>query len=334
MIAQGGAPAAAADADAAVLPEGEPGRSAGAVPGAAARRRCRCPTVDEYAETTIAQRISMVSGVAQVNVFGVAEVRGADRRRSAASWPRTAIGIDEVATADRRTPTSTCRPARCTAPTSTFTVQAERPAAARGRVYGPIDHRLPQRQPGAPRRGRARLRRRRERQERRAGSTATAHDLSRDPEAAGHQHRRGGRRGQGAAADASARSCRRRSRSTSAATAPVAIRESVARREVHAAAHRRPGRAGDLPLPAQRLGDDHPQPGAAGLDRRHLRGDVSARLQPRQPVADGAHALGRLRRRRRDRDAGEHRPAHGDGQEADAGGVRRLEGDRASRSSR
>ena len=34
----------------------------------------------------------------------------------------------------------------------------------------------------------------------------------------------------------------------------------------------------------------HSQPGAAGLDRRHVRGDVPARLQPGQPVADGAHA--------------------------------------------
>ena len=36
-------------------------------------------------------------------------------------------------------------------------------------------------------------------------------------------------------------------------------------------------------------------------------------LQPRQPVADGAHALGRLRRGRRDRHAREHRPSHGEG---------------------
>ena len=86
--------------------------------------------------------------------------------------------------------------------------------------------------------------------------------------------------------------------------------------------------AGHLPVPAEPLGHDHPEPGAAGVDRRHVRGDVPARLQPRQPVADGAHAVGRLRRRRRDRDAGEHRPAHGDGQAADAGGARRLEGDR------
>ena len=51
-------------------------------------------------------------------------------------------------------------------------------------------------------------------------------------------------------------------------------------------------------------------------------------LQPRQPVADGAHALRRLRRRRRDRDAREHRPAHGDGQAADARRLRRIEGSR------
>jgi HAE1 family hydrophobic/amphiphilic exporter-1 len=55
-------------------------------------------TVDEYAESTIAQRISMVSGVAQVNVFGAAKfaVRiDVDPRKLAAHG----IGIDEVATA-------------------------------------------------------------------------------------------------------------------------------------------------------------------------------------------------------------------------------------------
>ena len=58
-----------------------------------------------------------------------------------------------------------------------------------------------------------------------------------------------------------------------------------------------------------------------GSIARHVRGHVPARLQPRQPVADGADALGRLRRRRCHRDAGEHRPAHGDGEAADAGGA-------------
>jgi HAE1 family hydrophobic/amphiphilic exporter-1 len=54
--------------------------------------------VDEYAETTIAQRISMVSGVAQVNIYGSAKyaVRvDADPRQLAAKG----IGIDELATA-------------------------------------------------------------------------------------------------------------------------------------------------------------------------------------------------------------------------------------------
>jgi HAE1 family hydrophobic/amphiphilic exporter-1 len=52
--------------------------------------------IDEYAESTMAQRISMVSGVAQVNVFGAAKyaVRvDVDPRKLAAH----SVGIDEVA---------------------------------------------------------------------------------------------------------------------------------------------------------------------------------------------------------------------------------------------
>ena len=37
--------------------------------------------------------------------------------------------------------------------------------------------------------------------------------------------------------------------------------------------------AGDFPVPAQRLGHRHSQPGAAVLDHRHVRRDVPARLQ-------------------------------------------------------
>ena len=40
----------------------------------------------------------------------------------------------------------------------------------------------------------------------------------------------------------------------------------------------------------------------ASLARRHIRRDVSPRLQPQQPDTDGADHLDRLRRRRRDRD--------------------------------
>jgi HAE1 family hydrophobic/amphiphilic exporter-1 len=55
-------------------------------------------TVNEYAETTIAQRISMVSGVAQVGVFGAARfaVRVDLDPRQLASY---GIGIDDVANA-------------------------------------------------------------------------------------------------------------------------------------------------------------------------------------------------------------------------------------------
>ena len=73
-------------------------------------------TVNEYAET-IGQRISMVNGVAQVQLFGAAKyaVRvDLDPRRLSARG----IGIDDVAscrTARTSRPASTCRPARCMA---------------------------------------------------------------------------------------------------------------------------------------------------------------------------------------------------------------------------
>src|SRR5437773_6838546 len=56
------------------------------------------PVIDEYAESTMAQRISMVNGVAQVQVFGAAKyaVRiDVDPRKLAAH----SLGIDEVASA-------------------------------------------------------------------------------------------------------------------------------------------------------------------------------------------------------------------------------------------
>ena len=54
----------------------------------------------------------------------------------------------------------------------------------------------------------------------------------------------------------------------------------------------------------------HPERRRAGVADRHLRRDVSARLQPRQSVADGADHRHRLRRRRRDRRAGERHAPH------------------------
>jgi len=78
----------------------------------------RSPTLpmsqlDEYAQQTLAQRISMVNGVAQVDVQGSQKfaVRiDADPRKLAA----VGIGIDDLATAIGNR-TSTCQPARFTA---------------------------------------------------------------------------------------------------------------------------------------------------------------------------------------------------------------------------
>jgi HAE1 family hydrophobic/amphiphilic exporter-1 len=78
--------------------------------------------VDEYAETTMAQRISMISGVAQVQVFGSQKyaVRAQLDPRALAS---RGIGIDEVANAvangNVNLPTGTLQGS-----TNTFTIQA------------------------------------------------------------------------------------------------------------------------------------------------------------------------------------------------------------------
>ena len=53
--------------------------------------------------------------------------------------------------------------------------------------------------------------------------------------------------------------------------------------------------------------------GRSRFSDRHVRGDVSLRLQPGQPVADGADHLHRFRRRRRHRGDGEHHAAYGSG---------------------
>jgi hydrophobic/amphiphilic exporter-1 (mainly G- bacteria), HAE1 family len=91
--------------------------------------------IDEYAESTIAQRISMVSGVAQVNVFGAAKyaVRvDVNPHKLAAKG----IGIDEVASAissnNVNLPTGTIYGAD-----KTFVVQANG-QLLRAQSYGPM----------------------------------------------------------------------------------------------------------------------------------------------------------------------------------------------------
>ncbi len=88
------------------------------------------------------------------------------------------------------------------------------------------------------------------------------------------------------------------------------------RRRVRAGARGRARRAGDLLLPPFGARDAGGGDGGADQPRRHLRGDVPARLQPRQPLADGADDRDGLRRRRRDRDDREYPAPHRGGHRA------------------
>ena len=264
----------------------------------------------------------------------LAEVRRARPARPDALAAR-GIGIDEVAARRPAARTSTCPPARSTARTRRFTVQATG-QLMRGRGLPAADRRLPQRPARAPRASSARpstASRTTRPPPGTCNDSAAVHHPG-HPAPARHQHRRGGRRRQGAAAQLPEPAAGLGHRCTSSTTAPSpsATRSTTCKFTLLLTLV--PGRAGHLPLPAQPLGHDHPQPGAADVHHRHLRRHVPAGLQPRQPVADGADALGRVRRGRRHRDAREHRPPHGDGRRRRWRRRSTARGRSASRSSR
>ena len=201
----------------------------------------------------------MVSGVAQVQLFGAAKyaVRvDVDPRRLSARG----IGIDEVATAIQNAnvnlPTGTMY-----GPARAFTVLANGQLMRAPRLR-PARHRLSQRQPGAAQRSGARLRRHRAGQVGQLLPRPAQHQPV-DPEAARHQRRRRGRRDQGADADVP-----RAAAAVGAARRPhrsLGVDPRVgARRQADALPDVRAGRDGDLHLPAQRDRDDHLEPDAAG----------------------------------------------------------------------
>ena len=110
-----------------------PGRSVRSSSSSCARPTLPLSMIDEVAQTNVAQRISMVNGVAQVNVFGSQKyaVRiDVDPRALAAR----SIGIDEVASAiqnaNSNLPTGTIYGER------TFVVQTNG-QLLRGAAYGP-----------------------------------------------------------------------------------------------------------------------------------------------------------------------------------------------------
>jgi len=101
-----------------------------------------------------------------------------------------------------------------------------------------------------------------------------------------------------------------------------------ARHAADAACHRVSGDAGRVRVPAPDNPDNRRRRlGAAGA-RRHLRRDVACRFLDRQPVADGARDLGRLRGRRRHRHDREHVPQPRTGHGALCGGDRGRQTDR------
>ncbi len=186
--------------------------------------------VDQYAESVLAQRLSMVSGVAGVNVFGAQKfaVRiDVDPTQLASRQ----IGIDQVAQAiagaNVNRPTGTLY-----GPKRNFVVQTSGQLMA-AEEYRPIPVAYRNGSPVRLERSRQRLRRRREPAERQLVQRHADH-LSRHLTAAGHQHRPGRRRDQGAAAraaEAAARGARARHPQR-----PIGVHPRVGRRrQVHAA---------------------------------------------------------------------------------------------------
>ena len=83
-----------------------------------------------------------------------------------------------------------------------------------------------------------------------------------------------------------------------------------ARRAVHDDGDDQPRDPRYLSVPANIVGDDHPEHRGAAVAAGDVCRHVCGRLQPRQHLADGADDLGRLYRRRRGRHDREHRALH------------------------
>jgi len=150
---------------------------------------------------------------------------------------------------------------------------------------------------------------------------------SRHPAPARNQHYRGHRRHQAAPADfqIGAASLRQHEHFLRSVGNHSRV---LSRRRVYDGADAGPGRDGDFSLHPQLIRYHDPEPGAAFLHHRDLCRHVSAPLQPRQPLHDGADSLHRFRRGRCDRHARKHLPAHGDGGEAASGRLGRFPRDR------
>ena len=232
--------------------------------------------LDEYAETLMAQRISMVDGVAQVQVYG-AQKYAVRVQLDPVALSSKGIGIDEVADA--------IQSGNVNMPTGilygshrAFTVLATG-QLNNAEAYRPL---IVAYRNGSPVRlgDIAEVTDSVENDKVAAwyfngGGSAAVHHPG-DPAPARHQHRRGGRRRQEAPAHVPRPTAGLRVHAHP--DRPFALHQGVGQgRRVHPAADPGSGRAGHLPVPAQRLRHDHPEPGAADGHRRHLRRHVPLR---------------------------------------------------------
>ena len=246
----------------------------GPAPGARPRRRSRCRSWTTTARTFSPSAISTINGVAQVQVYGSQQYavriqldpeRSSRSRGIALTDVEQAIGDANVNLPDGHA----LRPRAARS-----TVQASGQLVRRAGLCA--DHRgLPQRRAGAPVAARTRVRQRRRTTRSRRGTTARAASCS----------------------PCSASRAPTRSRSSIAVkqilptfqTAASAVRSSSsilydrsavdprvgARRQVHACSRRsRSWSRVIFVFLRSAAGDVHPEPGAAAVDHRHLRGDV------------------------------------------------------------
>ena len=160
----GRARAAAADAGAAVATRRSTRRPAGDVPRAAVGDAA---AVDDRRVRAVDDRAAHLDGERRR-----AGARSSARRSTRCASTSTRASSRRTASASTRSPARS-QNANVNLPTGTMygdaaDLRRSRPTASccSAAAYGPVDRRLPERQPGPPRRGRARLRRRRERQDR------------------------------------------------------------------------------------------------------------------------------------------------------------------------
>src|SRR5215467_1206848 len=263
------------------------------------------PQIEDFAETRLAQKISQLSGVGVVRVVGGQRpaVRVQANVRALAAY---GLNIDDLRT--------TINNANVNLPKGSFDGPARAYAVnANDQLQSADSYRsiVVAYRNGAPvRRGR-RDRRRREPEARRLEGQHARHRGEHPAPARGQRHpgRESGQSAPAPAPELAAAVHRHRG-----ADRPHQHDSRLRpRRELRADAGGGAGRPRDLSIPRQLARHRHSEPGGAALARRDVRRHVPRRLQPEQPLADGADHRHRLRRGRCHRDDREHQPLHREG---------------------